>query len=152
MNRRNLMRHSLPGWGGLLFVMATFHLFTHHHCFTALFTILEAESAPFPPQSFLSFFLTFVCRKTLSLSIVRPINVMAAICSASPDTGRSAFLEEGYDLRSSAADVTASQRGVRSRPKSIYTRQFHDDRNRGLSRTQGRGGAGARPSCLGVMC
>lgn len=42
----------------MFFVMATFHLFTHHHCFTALFTILEAQSAPFPPQSK---FFPYIC-------------------------------------------------------------------------------------------
>lgn len=40
--------------------------------------------------------------------------------------------------------------GVRSRPKSVFTRQFGDERNRGLSHTQGRRGAGARPGPLGV--
>lgn len=54
-----------------------------------------------------------------------------------------AFLVESNDLRSSAADASGSERGVTTRPKSVYTRRFHDDRNHGFFGTQGR--AGARP-------
>lgn len=46
--------------------------------------------------------------------------------------------------------MSGSRRGVRSRPKSVDIGQFRDDWNRGLSRSQGCGGAGAHPSRLGV--
>lgn len=73
-------------------------------------------------------------------------NIFAAFCVASPDPGWlyrntcTLFFEESNDLRNSAADVSANERGVISRPKSVCTRRFRDDRNHGLSGTQGRKG------------
>lgn len=40
----------------------------------------------------------------------------------------------------SAENFSSSERGVRSRPKSVYTRRFRVDRSHGLSSTQGREG------------